>query len=111
MASPGAFDYVVVGAGSAGCVVASRLAETGSTLLLEAGGPDSGVHAGADLRAFIEKPDNIIQSWVTPITKNYPTEAGPHVAGRSISIFRGVVRGGSHAINGMIYQQIGRAHV
>ena len=98
-----AFDYVVVGAGSAGCAVASRLAETCSTLLLEAGGPDSGMRDGEELRAFIEKPDNVIRSWATPITKGYPTEPGPHLAGRSINIFRGIVRGGSHAVNGMIY--------
>ena len=103
MASASSFDYIVVGAGSAGCVVASRLAESFSTLLLEAGGPDTGVSDGQDIRALIEKPDNAIRSWALPITRAYAMEASPHLAGRSITMFRGIVRGGCHAINGMLY--------
>lgn len=90
------FDYIVVGAGSAGCVVAARLVQqqAGRVLLLEAGGKDSSPfhHIPATvLKVFQQK------SWP------YMTEPQPHAANRSLIIAQGKVLGGGSSVNGMIY--------
>lgn len=92
------FDYVIVGAGSAGCVLANRLTADGksSVLLLEAGPRDSNPWIHIPLgygRLFKEKTVN----WM------YQTEAEPGLNGRNIFQPRGKVLGGSSSINGLLY--------
>jgi len=93
-----AFDYVVVGAGTAGCVLASRLSEDPSTrvALVEAGGPDRHplIHIPATVAAAISRPS---LNW------RFTTVPQAHLAGRRIPIPRGRVIGGSGSINGMVY--------
>jgi choline dehydrogenase len=91
------YDYVIVGAGSAGCVLAARLSEdpAARVLLLEAGGEGSGVEAIADPRLW---PANA----KTDVDWGYDTEAQPGT-GRRHPFLRGRVIGGSSAINGMIF--------
>jgi choline dehydrogenase len=92
------FDYIVVGAGSAGCVLANRLTADGKTsvLLLEAGPKDSNIWIHVPLgygRLFKEKAVN----WM------YQTEPEPGLDGRTIFQPRGKVLGGSSSINGLLY--------
>jgi choline dehydrogenase len=90
-------DYVVVGAGSAGCVVASRLSETGaSVILLEAGPSDwhPMIHIPAGMRSLIRNP---LVNW------NYTTEPETGTHERRMEWPRGRVMGGSSSINGMLY--------
>lgn len=91
------YDYVIVGAGSAGCVLASRLTEDPQTrvLLLEAGGPD-------DARE-IHIPAAFSRLFKGPLDWNYETEPEPHLNGRRLYWPRGKVLGGSSSINAMIY--------
>jgi choline dehydrogenase len=92
------FDYVIVGAGSAGCVLANRLSADGkhSVLLLEAGPKDSHIWIHIPLgygRLFKEKTVN----WM------YQTEPEPGLNGRAVFQPRGKVLGGSSSINGLLY--------
>ncbi len=90
-------DFVVVGGGSAGCIVAARLAEAGySTVLLEAGPADRNplIHVPAGVRYLLNNPKN---AWMDV------TEPNPHAAGRKLGWQHGRVLGGSGSINGMIF--------
>jgi len=94
------FDYVIVGAGSAGCVLANRLSEDPqvSVLLLEAGGVDPFWDWRIRMPAALAYPMNGTRySW------NYHTEPEPYLDGRSVHCPRGRVLGGSSSINGMVY--------
>jgi choline dehydrogenase len=90
-------DYVIVGAGSAGCVLAARLTEDPSTrvLLLEAGG--RGVHPNIAIPAAFAKQFKTKLDW------DYATEPEPHCDGRSLYIPRGRGLGGSSSMNAMLY--------
>ena len=92
------FDYVVVGAGSAGCVLADRLTEDGrnTVLLLEYGGSDRSLYI--QMPAALSIPMNMSRyDW------RYRTEPEPGLGGRSLHTPRGKVLGGSSSINGLVY--------
>jgi choline dehydrogenase len=92
------YDYIIVGAGSAGCVLANRLSEdtNASVLLLETGGSDRSI--------FIQMPTALS---IPMNTKKYAwqfeTEEEPHLDNRKMHCPRGKVLGGSSSINGMVY--------
>lgn len=94
----GEFDYIIVGAGSAGCVLANRLsADPGNrVLLLEAGGNDNWIWFHIPV-GYLFAIGNARADWLLK------TEAQPGLNGRSLNYPRGKVVGGSSAINGMIY--------
>ena len=91
-------DYVIVGAGSAGCVLANRLTEdpTINVILIEAGGRDRNplIHIPAGFFKMLDHPT---------LTWKYRSEPDPGTNGRAINYTRGKVIGGSSSINGLIY--------
>ncbi len=91
------YDYVIVGAGSAGCVLAARLSEDPdvSVLLLEAGGPDT--------KENIHVPLGYLQLQRTDVDWDYVSAPEPGCGGRRIALPRGKVLGGSSSINAMVY--------
>ncbi|MYM56554.1 choline dehydrogenase [Thalassovita mangrovi] len=90
-------DFVIVGAGSAGCAMAYRLSEAGaSVLIIEYGGTDAGPFI--QMPAALSYPMNMgLYDW------GYSSEPEPHLGGRRLVCPRGKVIGGSSSINGMVY--------
>ncbi|WP_374449932.1 GMC family oxidoreductase [Stella sp.] len=94
------FDYIIVGAGTAGCVLANRLSADGRhrVCILEAG--------GRDWNPMLHIPAGFMKTLVDPsVNWLYKTEPSPWTAGRSILAARGKTLGGSSAINGHIYNR------
>jgi choline dehydrogenase len=91
------YDYIIVGAGSAGCTLAGRLSEDPSLriLLLEAGGRDSSLK--------IKIPAAFPQQFHTKLDWDFATEPEPHVDERRLFIPRGKALGGSSSMNAMLY--------
>ncbi len=94
------YDYIIVGAGAAGCVLANRLSEDPGirVLLVEAGGSDD--------RFLIRMPLGFLRAFRDPtITWGYTSEPEPNLNGRVLAATRGRVLGGSSSINGMFFMR------
>jgi len=91
------FDYIVVGAGSSGCVVANRLSADPSVrvLLIEAG--------GSDRKMNVRIPVAFGKQFRTDLDWNYMSEPEPSLIGRSMYLPRGRSLGGSRSMDAMIY--------
>ena len=103
-ADEASFDYIIVGAGSAGCVLAARLSEEpGVTICLIEAGPQ-------DRNPTLHVPAGYIKNLFDPaLTWPFQTEPGEHTAGRQQATNQGRVLGGSSAINGLVYNRGQRA--
>ena len=94
------FDYIVVGAGSAGCVLANRLSQSGeyTVCVLEAG--------PSDYHPFIHIPAGFMKTLVNPkVNWLYQTEPSEWTGGRAITQPRGKTLGGSSSINGLVFNR------
>lgn len=92
------YDYIIVGAGSAGCILAARLSEDPSVrvLLIEAGGSDKSF--------WFDMPAGYARSYFNPATNwMFKSQPEPNMAGRELYCPRGKVQGGSGSINAMIW--------
>ncbi|MEL6802647.1 MAG: GMC family oxidoreductase N-terminal domain-containing protein, partial [Bacteroidota bacterium] len=91
------YDYIIVGAGSAGCLMANRLSADpkNSVLLIEAGGPDTKPEIGI--------PGGYARLHRTKVDWNFNSEPQEHLLGRSLFLPRGKTLGGSSSTNAMAY--------
>ena len=94
------FDTIIIGAGSAGCVLANKLgADTSRSILIIEAGP-------ADRDLMIDIPAGVYRAWRDPkINWNYQTHPDPKLHNRNIFMPRGKVLGGSSSINSMVYMR------
>jgi len=100
MVDSDSFDFIVTGAGSAGCVVAARLSESGRyrVLLLEAGPPDRNL--------WIHIPLGFARTYINPqVNWQFATAPQPQLNNRQLYLPRGKTLGGSSSINGMVYMR------
>lgn len=96
------YDYVIVGAGSAGCLLANRLSATGArVVLLEAG--------GSDRRPEVKAPAAFPNQFQTALDWNYMSEPEPGLFGRRLFLPRGKMVGGSSSMNAMLYARGNRS--
>ena len=89
-------DVIVIGAGTAGCIVARRLHDAGHRVLLLEAGPDAS-------RPDIDDPLRMHELWLSEVDWGYHTVEQEHAHGRRLHLPRGRVVGGSHALNAMIW--------
>ena len=91
------YDYIIVGSGASGAVIANRLSANAanSVLVLEAG--------GVDTRKNILDPGGLVELWGSDVDWVFSTEPQPGMSGRQVTINQGKVLGGSTSINAMIY--------
>ena len=97
-----AYDYIIIGGGSAGSVLGARISEdvSNNVLVLEAGRSDYPWDLLIQMPAALMYPaGNKLYDWI------YETNEEPHMDGRKVGHARGKVLGGSSSINGMIYQR------
>jgi choline dehydrogenase len=89
-------DYIVVGAGSAGCVIANRLVKAGHSVLLLEAGP-------SDASKFVKMPATFVRVIGTERSWVYESVAQPHANGRKMYVPQGRMTGGGSSLNAMIY--------